>query len=87
MTASDCNHEFHFDIEVHGFSDRQPLAQVQIRGHCTKCNAALEFIGMECGINLNGPAVSPDQREARLAAKITTEPASIKFAGARFQFS
>ncbi len=77
-----CEHEFHFDIEVHCFEDRQPLAQVEIKGHCTKCPAQVEFVGMECGVNMNGPAVSPDQREARLAAKITTEAASLKFAGA-----
>lgn len=77
-----CEHEFHFEVEVHCFEDRQPIAQVEIQGKCTKCPAVVEFIGMDCGVNLNGPAVSPDQREARLAVKITTEPASLKFAGA-----
>jgi len=77
-----CEHAFHFDIEVHCFEDKPPLAQVEIQGNCTKCNAAVEFIGMECGVNMNGPAVSPDQREVRLAAKITNEPPSLKFSGA-----
>jgi len=77
-----CEHKFHFDIEVHCFEDRPPLAQVEIQGKCRKCDAAVEFIGMECGVNINGPAVSPDQREARLSVIITKEPARIKFGGA-----
>ena len=72
-----CEHEFHFDVDVHCFEDRPPLAQVEVRGRCVKCDAVVEFIGMECGINMSGPAVSPDQREVRLAAVITTEPAKL----------
>lgn len=73
-----CDHNFHFDIQVDAFEDRQPLAQVSLRATCTKCKAVLEFLGMQCGVNLNGPAVSPDNREARLAVSITKEPARLK---------
>ncbi len=76
-----CKHEFHFHVATYCFDDRPPFAQVEITGHCTKCAAAVEFIGMECGVNMNGPAVSPDHREARLAAIITREPASLKCHG------
>ena len=78
-----CHHNFHFDIDVAAFEDRKPLAQVEIRAACTKCPAVLEFLGMECGVDMNGPSVSPDNREARLAVAITTEPASIKHVGGR----
>jgi hypothetical protein len=78
VSGDKCEHEFQCSVDIHVFQDKAPLAQVELRGHCEKCGAALEFIGIECGVNLNGPAVSPDKREARLAAIITNEPAALK---------
>ena len=73
-----CKHAFHCHVDVTMFQDKAPLAMMEIRGSCTKCPAEIEFIGIECGINMNGPSVSPDQREARLAVMITEDPATIK---------
>ena len=85
--AEQCEHEFHFNIEVSCFEDRKPLAAVDISGGCTKCPAMVEFIGLECGVNLAGAACSPDNREATLAVIITTKPAAIKHSGARVRIN
>jgi len=76
-----CKHEFRFDVEVHCFEDREPFAAVDIVGACSECGASLEFLGLECGVNLNGAAVSPDHREARLSAVIVDGPATIRESG------
>lgn len=40
-------------------------ADVTIR--CRECNLPFQFIGLPCGLNLEGAAVSVDGTEARLA--------------------
>lgn len=73
-----CEHDFIVQAIVCDYSDKRPLGSVEITGYCHKCKAELEFLGMECGVNLNGPTISPDGREARLAVKITTDPPTLK---------
>lgn len=73
-----CEHEFRMVAEVYCYENRPGLGAVDLTGKCTKCPAVLEFLGLECGVNLNGPAVSPDNREARLAVSITEKPAMMR---------
>lgn len=78
--AAECEHEFHCKVDVHCWADRTPLGMLEITASCSKCPAVIEFIGLECGVNMAGASCSPDQREARLAISVTTEPAEIKHA-------
>ena len=65
-----CKHEIEIGADVFIYSDRQGLGSIELRGMCTKCGHPITFLGMEPGFAINGPAVSPDGQEARLAIMI-----------------
>lgn len=64
---SKCLHEkFRAEVNVNRLSDIGRFsADVKIR--CEQCGSVFRFIGLPCGIDLNGAAVNPDATEARLA--------------------
>lgn len=75
MSESDCVHlNFLADVSVSRLKneeeapDDQPvsnyLAEVKIK--CSECGKPFRFIGLPCGVDLTGAAVSIDGQEARL---------------------
>lgn len=64
-----CEHpEFGADVVVNRLQDTTPVAfTVNITITCMECGVAMRFLGLPCGVDLNGAAVSADGTEARLA--------------------
>jgi hypothetical protein len=62
-----CEHKsFSADVVVNRLEDRGRFsADVRIR--CEDCGTPFRFIGLPCGLDLNGAAVSVDGLEAHLA--------------------
>lgn len=62
-----CEHkDFEANVAINRLEDTgQFAADVRIR--CTECNLPFQFIGLPCGLNAEGAAVSADATEARLA--------------------
>lgn len=67
MERSACEHpDFAASVTVNRLADSGRFAaDVTIR--CTACGVPFRFIGLPCGVDLNGAAVSVDGTEARLA--------------------
>lgn len=62
-----CDHpDFEAHVAVARLSDSGRF-NADVRIKCTKCGEPFRFIGLPCGIDLNGAAVSVDGTEARLA--------------------
>ena len=70
---TECNHEsFEVVAEVIRLTENKTSKKVinyqaEFRVSCRQCKCRFEFIGLPAGLDLNGPAVSPDGTEARLA--------------------
>lgn len=62
-----CPHEeFHADVRVDRLEDSGRFcADITIK--CVQCGTPFRFLGLPCGLDLNGAAVSVDGTEARLA--------------------
>ena len=62
-----CKHEkFVAQVNVNRLEDSGRFcADVTVK--CTQCNTPFRFLGLPCGLDLNGAAVSPCGTEARLA--------------------
>ena len=62
-----CKHEaFHAHTHIDYLEDTgQFMASIKI--NCSQCGEEFQFLGMECGLNLNGATVGIDGLEARLA--------------------
>jgi hypothetical protein len=62
-----CEHRnFRVDATVNRLEDIGRF-NIDIRVTCEDCNTPFRFIGLPCGIDLNGAAVSANAEEARLA--------------------
>lgn len=62
-----CPHEqFAANVDVHRLLDSGRF-QADIRIECAQCHTPFRFLGLPCGVDLNGAAVSADGTEARLA--------------------
>lgn len=62
-----CDHEnFDVDVRVNRLTDSGRLG-ADITIHCAVCGEPFRFLGLPCGLNLNGASVSADGTEARLA--------------------
>lgn len=62
-----CKHEnFAANVDVVRLSDSGRFA-ADVRINCTQCGMPMRFIGLPCGLDLNGAATNPDATEARLA--------------------
>ncbi len=63
---SECDHpDFAARVEVTRLIDSGRFtADVTIE--CAKCGLPFRFIGLPCGLDLNGAATNPDATEARL---------------------
>ena len=64
-----CAHlDFSARVDVSRLVDSGRFA-ADVRIDCAECNLPFEFVGLPCGVNLAGAAVSVDNQEARLAIK------------------
>ena len=62
-----CEHEdFEASVDVTRLTDTKRFA-ADVRIRCRQCGLPFRFIGLPCGSDLNGAAVSVDGTEARLA--------------------
>lgn len=62
-----CKHEgFKAEVNVALLKDSgRFLAEIHI--NCAQCGAAFRFLGLPCGLDLDGAAVSPEGTEMRVA--------------------
>jgi hypothetical protein len=62
-----CKHEqFEAKVKVNRLEDSGRFnADITIR--CVQCNIPFRFLGLPCGVDLDGAAVSADGTEARMA--------------------
>lgn len=67
FTNLKCPHEdFHAEVRVDRLEDSGRFcADVRIR--CVKCGEPFRFLGLPCGLDLNGATVSVDGTELRVA--------------------
>jgi len=62
-----CEHkDFEAKVEISRLEDIGRFA-ADVTIHCKDCNLPFQFLGLPGGLNLEGPAVSVDATEARLA--------------------
>lgn len=62
-----CQHKnFSATVNVSRLEDSGRF-MADIRVHCEECKQQFRFIGLPCGVDLNGASVSIDGTEARLA--------------------
>lgn len=62
-----CKHEsFAAEVDVNRLEDSGRFS-ADVRIACADCGLKFRFIGLPCGLDLNGAAVSIDATEARLA--------------------
>ena len=62
-----CEHkDFEASVAISRLEDIGRFA-ANVRVHCNECGVPFQFIGLPCGLNLEGAAVSVDGTEARLA--------------------
>lgn len=62
-----CEHEqFEAKVDVHRMTDSGRF-EADVRIKCKQCDEYFRFLGLPCGLDLNGAAVSADGTEARLA--------------------
>lgn len=62
-----CKHEnFTANVAVNRLEDIGRFA-ADVRIECVDCGVPMRFIGLPCGVDLNGAAVNSDATEARLA--------------------
>lgn len=72
-----CKHDaFHAETEVNRIDDGKHY-QANVQVWCQICGKQFQFIGLPKGVNLNGPAMSADGKEARLAIEICKDSPSI----------
>jgi len=72
-----CPHEdFHAEVDVHRLIDTGRF-QADVRIRCKQCLTPFRFIGLPCGLDLNGAAVNPDGTEGRFAVAPKGEVVSI----------
>jgi hypothetical protein len=64
---TDCKHDqFDCEVTVNRLEDTGRF-NADVRIKCLQCGTPFRFIGLPCGLDLNGAAVSIDGCEARLA--------------------
>jgi len=62
-----CPHEvFKAEVDVNRLVDTGRF-QADVRIKCEQCGTPFRFIGLPCGLDLNGAATNPDATEARLS--------------------
>lgn len=62
-----CKHEsFEAKVDVNRLTDSGRF-QADVRIRCVDCGVHFRFLGLPCGLDLDGAAVSADAQEARLA--------------------
>jgi hypothetical protein len=67
MDPKYCPHEsFDAKVDVYHLTDTGRFS-ADVRIKCRQCGTPFRFIGLPCGLDLNGAAVNPDATEARLA--------------------
>jgi hypothetical protein len=67
MSPEHCEHEvFAAEVDVNRLTDSGRF-QADVRIKCSQCGTPMRFIGLPCGLDLNGAATNPDATEARLA--------------------
>jgi len=60
------HHNFAADVTVNRLEDSGRFT-ADVRIECADCGTPFRFIGLPCGVDLNGAAVSVDGTEGRLA--------------------
>lgn len=64
---NDCDHpNFHAEVTVNRLADTGRF-QADVTINCAQCGIPFRFIGLPCGVDLGGAAVSIGGTEARLA--------------------
>ena len=72
-----CKHDaFHSEVEVNRIDDGK-WYQATVQVWCQICGKQFQFIGLPKGVDFNGPAMSADEKEARLAIKVDKDSPSI----------
>lgn len=62
-----CKHEiFEASVTVNRLEDSGKF-NMDVKVHCVQCKLPFRFIGLPCGLDLNGATVNSDATEARLA--------------------
>lgn len=66
-TKQPCQHEnFAVNVEVTRMEDKELFA-ADVTIKCADCQQPFKFLGLPCGLDLQGATTSVDQTEARLA--------------------
>lgn len=67
QVKENCDHPaFEAYVAVNRLEDSKRFA-ADVRIRCVKCGVPFRFLGLPCGVDLNGAAVSADGTQARLA--------------------